>query len=734
MAGSFGIFRQYEKAALAGLAIMAMLAFFVLPPILQMGAGAGGPDPMVVSWKGGGLRESGLQREVMLRKAMNQFLVESLAASGQDPSRMRLAADEKDVVDTLLLAKEAEANGIVVSNAAINQFLVEWTNDLVRPEQLDAIVSQIGGRIGAAQEDIFGALRTVLMARRMETLLLGGVGFDATPPGGRWDYYRRLEQGATIEAIPVVVETFVDKVPDPAEATLRAFYEAHKNELPEARSADPGFRQPHRVRYDYLVAKADTFRDEEGKKVTDEQIKAFYEERKVALFKVKPADTAPTADGATGPSAATDAATKPAEPKADAKPADDVKAPPADAKGEPAAPEKKDGAASRVPAVRTVAFRQPAATEPAAKDDPANAAKTESPASAGTDAAKPEATATTEPKADAPADTKPAVADPEFEPLDKVKDDIRRRLAEEAADKRIAAIFDAVKSDVAKYAESMALWQVAGEGAGPAPTAPDVKKIAATQGIEGGTSDLVNTSQALAAGGIGGSFEFSMSREFGMRQQRWIDMLFGPSAQLWQAATSRDVDGNRYVSWKVEDQPDFTPSFQAARADVLRAWKIVEARPLARKSAEEITAAAKGAESLAAVATARGGLEVEKVGPFTWLSRGTAPFGAGPVLSQPDGLAMPGEELMQQVFALEPGQVGIAFNEPKTVCYCVRLTALEPGDDRLKELFLAASKDPRRLAAVADDDTREVYDRWMKSLETRHAVAWKREPRTPELE
>ena len=42
MAGSFGIFRQYEKTALAGLAIMAMLAFFVLPPILQMGAGAGG--------------------------------------------------------------------------------------------------------------------------------------------------------------------------------------------------------------------------------------------------------------------------------------------------------------------------------------------------------------------------------------------------------------------------------------------------------------------------------------------------------------------------------------------------------------------------------------------------------------------------------------------------------------------------------------------------------------------
>ena len=231
MAGSFGVFRQYEKAALAALAIMAMLAFFVLPPILQMGGGgSGGPDPMVVSWTGGGLRESGVQRAVIMRKVMNQFLVATMAASGQDPSRMRLADDEKDVVDTLLLAREAEANGIVISNSAINQFLAEWTNDLVPPKDFDAIVAGIGGRMGISQEDVFEALRTVLMARRMETLLLGGVGFEAAPPGVRWDYYRRLEQGAAIEAVPVVVEKFVDQLPEPAEPVLRAFFDAHRDD------------------------------------------------------------------------------------------------------------------------------------------------------------------------------------------------------------------------------------------------------------------------------------------------------------------------------------------------------------------------------------------------------------------------------------------------------------------------------------------------------------------------
>ena len=734
MAGSFGVFRQYEKAALAALAIMAMLAFFVLPPILQMGGGgSGGPDPMVVSWTGGGLRESGVQRAVIMRKVMNQFLVATMTASGQDPSRMRLADDEKDVVDTLLLAREAEANGIVISNSAINQFLAEWTNDLVPPKDFDAIVNGIGGRMGISQEDVFEALRTVLMARRMETLLLGGVGFEAAPPGLRWDYYRRLEQGATIEAIPVVAETFVDQLPEPAEPVLRAFFDAHRDELPAARSPAPGFRQPHRARYDYLVAKAGGFRDEEQKKITAEQITAFYEDRKAALFRVKPAETqelgaAPSESETMKAAEAENDATKlPAESPAAATEDKPVAAPAG----------VKDG--SHVPrvAARQVAFRQPQAATTEAPKPATGEAVTEAAAPAApnpvasgsaTPAATPAATATAPATADAPAQQA------EFEPLDKVRDDIVKRLTDEAVDKRISAIFDAVKTDIAKYGESLALWQVAGDGAGPAPAPPDVKKIAAAQGLEGGTSDLLNATQAVAAGGIGGSFELAASRELGMRQQRWIDTIFGGGAQMLQAVTSRDIDGNRYVSWKTEDQPEFTPSFQSAREDVLRAWRIVEARPLARKAAEELVAEAKEGTTLEAVAASRGGLEVEKVGPFNWLTRGTAPFGSAPELSQPDGLAMPGEELMQAVFALEPGQSTVAFNEPQTVCYAIRLGSFEPDEAQLKELFIAAAKDPRRLAAVAEDDTRQVYDRWLESIEKKHAVSWKREPRGPELQ
>jgi hypothetical protein len=53
MAG-FGIFRTYQKASMVALAILAMLAFFVLPPLLQYGGQAATvADSPVAKWSGG---------------------------------------------------------------------------------------------------------------------------------------------------------------------------------------------------------------------------------------------------------------------------------------------------------------------------------------------------------------------------------------------------------------------------------------------------------------------------------------------------------------------------------------------------------------------------------------------------------------------------------------------------------------------------------------------------------
>ena len=736
MAGSFDIFRRNQRAALAALAIMAMIAFFVLPPFLQMGGGGGGGrDPVVVSWQGGELRESGVERAVAMRGVLNRFLMESAAAAGRDPAQIGvLPDDERSVVRTAVLAREAEANGVVVSDAAINDFLGQWTNNLVRQEQFDQIIGRLRvGPMGVSQYDLFETLRTVLAAQSMQMLFQSG--FSGDPPGWRWDYFRRLEQSATVEVVPVVAETFAADVAAPSETTLRAFFEQYKDDLPAARSAEPGFRAPHRAKYEFLVAKTETFEAAAAKDVTDAQIAEYYEKNKTSLFRAKPAAAAGAADAGKDPATEKPAGEKPAGEKP-AGAAQDA----ASEAGKPVAPEAKEPAPQPAPdkgsdvrrsRFSPVAFRQP----PAAEATPAAGAANPAAAPAADKDGKQEPDSP-EKKAEGTEIEKKAVPPADeaanFEPLEKVKDEIRKRLARQEADKRIDAIFSAIATDMTRYAEDFALWQAGGKDAGAAaPTPPNFDKIAATQGLEAGRSDLVTADQAVAAGPLGGSFELvpDATSRFGIRQQRWIDMIFGQGAPTLRPVTSRDVEGNRSISWKTEDQPEFTPTFQSARADVERAWRIVEARSLARKKAEEIARQVGEGQTLAAAVAAAPDLKVEKVGPFTWLTQGTVPLGTPPSLSQPEGISMPGEEFMQAVFGLEPGKVTVAFNEPRTVCYVIRLDGLEPPLEKLRGRFMEARDDQRRLAMVAQRETSRATAAWVEALEQRHALTWHREPR-----
>jgi hypothetical protein len=191
------------------------------------------------------------------------------------------------------------------------------------------------------------------------------------------------------------------------------------------------------------------------------------------------------------------------------------------------------------------------------------------------------------------------------------------------------------------------------------------------------------------------------------------------------------VAGNRYLSWKTDDQPAFSPTFDVAKNDVERAWRIVEGRPLARKIAEELAKQAVAGKTLeASIADRTDGpkLAAATAGPFTWMSRGTT-FGSAPMLSQPDGLSMPGEEFMKAVFALQPDETAVAFNEPRTVCYAIRLTGYEPTDEKLKEQFVDPSLDQRRIATLARQQEGDAIGRWVEDVERRYALQWKRPPR-----
>ena len=722
MAGSFDFFRKYQRSLLVFVAILAMLAFFVLPPFLQMGNDYGGDDPTVVTWTGGEFREGGIERAVAMRSIVNRFLMEIAAAAGRDPNQLPLFAEsEEEVVRTRLLAAEAKANGMTVSDSAINDFLSQWTNNLVRPEQFDEIIARLRiGPTAVSQHDLFESLRIELAARNL--LILFQTGFSGDPPGWRWDYFCRLEQSATVEVVPIIVEQLSTEVEAPSEQTLRAFYEKYKEDLPTARSITPGFREPHRVKYDFLIANAEAYQADAIKAVTAEQVAAYYEKNKTTLFRAQavtppvdppPAEDKPTPEPTTSEKTTSEKPT-PEKPTAEkpipetADPAHSAE-PPADDQG--AVP-------TRHPFTK-VAFKQPAAAESENKAEPAAAVEEKDKTDPAAVPADP-ATLKEEP--------------PQFEPLAAVEEKIRTQLAREQANARIDEMFTAVRADLQRYSEDHALWQARRTADTVAPKAPDFDEIAKARGLEAGHSKLVSPDEAVAASPIGGSFEFvpDPGSRFGIRQQSWLDTIYGSGALLLRPITSRDVKGNRYLSIKTEDQPEFTPSFETARETVDRAWRIVASRGLARKRADQLTAEADSKKlSLEETVAKRSDVKVTQVGPFTWLSQNDAAAERPAVLSQPSDLFMPGEEFMRAVFSLEPNQTAVAFNAPQTVCYCIRLLSLAPEISTLKEKFLEDRGQQRRLAMVAQGDISNSFRAWMKGLEDRYRLDWKRQSQVP---
>ena len=741
---------------LVAVAVLAMLAFFVLPPFLQMGAGSSSADPVVVAWKGGSVREDQLERAVALRTLTNRFLMQAAASAGRDPSRLPAFPEgEELIVREMLLAKEAEKIGLTVSNTAINEFLAAWTNNMVRQDQLDGIIAGLRyGRAPVLAADLFESLRTALIARN--TLLLFQTGFSGDPPGWRWDFYKRLEQSATIKVFPVEVENLAMSVQSPSELELKAYFEKFKNDLPSMRSPNPGFKEPHRIRYASFMADQKKFEDEAAKTITKKDVEEFYEENKETRFRQSPPD----------PPVAQEAATSSSDKKSEVKVEENTEERKSSEKN-PEAPrqpeqdtEKKvskesiktkskedreqqenasqplnsdSGSTGRRTRVIPVAFQvkdEVDKTDSSAKDTNQQSEKTPITGAAIPDSVEEQSAAnpTIGKESKAPAESsEPKMT---FRPLEEVTEQIRQDISRQRASETIDTIFSALAADVNAYAEDRALWIARGKAGDKEPTPPDVKKIAEKQSLIAVESDWLTVTEAANGGGIGSSFEFvpDPSSRFGIRQQRWLETMFGDGIIPLRPVTSRDAEGNRYFSWKQDDQEERVPDFAEARDNVEKAWRIVEARPLALKKASEIVT--KLDEKGFADVLSKAELEnVQEIGPFTWLTQGAAGVNAAPALSSPEGLAMPGNTLMQKVFSTTEGKSVAAFNEPQTVCYVIRLQAFEPSEGELQDRFESVLGDQRRLSMVAQTAFAEVFMDWIAGLEKDLELTWNRDPR-----
>ena len=376
--------------------------------------------------------------------------------------------------------------------------------------------------------------------------------------------------------------------------------------------------------------------------------------------------------------------------------------------------------------------------QPAKKPEKKPAPPKKEPAPAAPAPVKPEVKAATPPAAKAPAPAEKPVAAvlpklPETKPG--MAEAVKNRIRQELAWEKITTVFEGLRkkwiSTIARRsAYDVAMIQrqnkkddaTANKPLPPLPPALDFEKLAKQNGFTTGETKLVSQWEAQ---GLDVGSSFMQNREPVARYAFLTLAKFHP-------AESMDLTGNRYLFWKTEETKDQIPEFtsKGVRERVLRAWKMIRARSLALKDADAMAAEARKVKKpLKEALASRPDLRVIMPPVFSWDTFGNVPLGSAPTaarISNVAGVDFAGDEFMGTVFHMEPSQVGVAMNAPKTVVYVIRLDKLSPSQDVLWTQFEV--DDFSKYGPAAATDQRQIYRAWLDELKTSAGLEWKHKP------
>jgi hypothetical protein len=784
MGSPLRVIRKNKKLLMAISTVLAMFAFLFIGPWSQFGAPATTiKNPEVFTWKYGTVTQADVYHELALRHAVNNFL-RATAAELQTPEanmRAREIGDptESSVVQSMIYAKKAEQLGIVPDDAAINNLLEYWTEGRIPQSRIVQIMRRISVPDSSKREsrtlkehELFDTLRKQLQASYVQQAVARQYGrnngraivFAGDTPADRWHYYLQLNRKATVQVFPVAVADFVSQVSDPSDQTLQAFYDQYKNTIAGPVSPTPGFRQPAKAKFQYFKVNYEKLVAEEMPKVTEQEIKDYYEANKDRDYRKKrlpelppegaalpgenPGETTapptgeqtPPMETSTGkdvPAAKADEKSPPTagaktegdkatEMKSDAKKTDSPKAslpktPKSDGKS---APKGKQSSQLRKPASldgellaladEVLLAQKTDAKTPATK--PADTKATDAKA-AETKAADAKAPDTQTPDTQTPTTSIPLI---EYEPLEKVAEEVRKHVAEQKVDDRIQKAFTPLMERVNKYRSELGRFRVK---LGPEPAPLDIAALAKEFDVEAKDTAMISAQQAYDETDIGRSQgQISLTT---FRAPSFIEMAYATRApiQTFEPKESEDIDRNRYLWWKTAERAENTPALADIKTEVVQAWKMIEARKPAKAKAEEYAKQVQEANlPMRDVLTAVPGAEVATAGPFSWLDRS---LGQTPEMSKVSGVKDPGNEFMRTVFSLDPNQTGVAPNFPENTFYVVQLESTAPPLDELENGFMSAMASPmsaQTYAVVGALDHRYDAAAWLKELEDQFEV------------
>jgi hypothetical protein len=575
--------------------------------------------------------------------------------------------------------------------------------------------------------------------------------FSGDTPGDRWEYFCRLNREVTAELMPVKVADFVSQIADPSAEQIRSFYDQYKNDYPYYNQypwpelPTPGFKQPFKAQFQYLKSNYEKLLAVEEPKITEQEISDYYEKFKDTRFRKSKLPELPgnkTGDDAEKPtgestdqtpmteSKETDAKgadTKPAEKSAEKKsepPAENPKSSKSESKAGAGKAESKSG--SKSPAGKSdakssgskdgkaksgdgkqsslsvprslngelLAMADEAAPEAsAAKDAKATDAKSaekkaSAPVNSDTKAATSAAAADSKPSDEKTPDAKPASAPVEYEPLEKVSDTIRKNIAQDRITERAGAAFNLIEGKLEDYRIKLDRYRanVTINKNAKKPEPPTLAELVQDYpDLEAKETELISDRQAYNDTDVGKSRRMITPGNF--ETPSFIQTAFNPALKFYKADRTDDNDNNRYLWWKIADEPAHVPTLDEIKPAVVQAWKLIQARKPAMAKAEDDAAQARKLKQTLKD-TFGSNADISTIGPISWYSR-TQPF-APPQRTKVSGVEQGGDAFLKAVFGLKPGETGVAPNDPQSIYYVVQIESEKPTLDELHQQFMVA--------------------------------------------
>jgi hypothetical protein len=575
----FAVFRKHQRKLLAVFAILAMLAF-VLGDSLSgwvggKGKGPGGGDAVVAELKWKTIRYSDLNPMRLQRQRANYFV--AAVKDSQQMANYFGGTTTRDLVDALIYEHEADKLGIPVSAEIAMRFLRSQSGRAVSDRYFEEVFQRSSLADQVTDQQLLLEIANQCRIRTVQTLPLTA---DATPLDV-FDTFKEQQEKVSVYAVPVRVEDYFDKVGTPTDSELQTVFESGKDRLPDPESPLPGFKIPHKTRFEMVIADLKTLTDEIQKALKPEEVREAYKTR---------------------------AAEFPADP------------------GE----------------LPTSLF-----------------------------AGAPDLT---------PHDSFPSV-----------REQIAKKLAEEKARDQVDVKFDDFKNEVMRPFADKYYGLDSAEGEKPDANMPKpkpgdlVKNAAAKVGLTYESTPLVPMTTPELFGSINKSHPLTDNI---FQTTPFAEIAFSPKTELFLPieltdAVFRGEDGHRFLAWKIEDQPARVPSLEEVRTEVVNAWKIDKARPLAEAAAKTIADAAKKAGGGAKIRDAAGKLPViptvatPKTMPATDFR---ASMMGERKLAEIAELPHAGSDVRDAIFELGENSAEVAPDEAKKVYYVLTLRSREPAD------------------------------------------------------